>query len=262
MPATLAPAVFAVLIPSSAGGTYATFLQPGMLLVCSALSLWVALMYREALRSVFLFLAAFLLLYGLASITPLVHKAAELLGSRFLTSLVVYQVFTYAMLLLACLFILRVIGVSRLSRTGWLVMAVTLALAAVIVTRALPAFTTDVQVNRLAASLFLLIRVFDVMVLLMLVPVLWLYIQNARAKYQESASFSVVVLGIIASLILVYLYELLKGQSIAEIAQFEFHKGSVLDALYIWGYSIMAVGLFAHRKHQEWSLKSLEALLK
>ncbi len=259
--AAVIPAAVAVALSERAATLYTEVLQPGILLLSCPLAVWVARMYRKDLRWAFIFLSVFLLSYGFANITPLTDKMAATLGGNFLTVLWIWQVFTYLMLLLACLSILRAIGLKRLHAWALLVMALTLLLAAGIIANGLGSFSEQFKVLPRGAMLLLLIRVFDALVLLMLVPVLLLYVQNARAKYQESSTFSVIVLSIIASLVFVYVYEVVKGASITQIATVEFHKGSVLDGLYIFLYLTIAVGLYAHRKHQDWSLKQLDQVL-
>lgn len=54
--AALLPAGVTVVLPSDISTAYVKFMEPGALLICSALSMWVASMYREELRRVFAFL--------------------------------------------------------------------------------------------------------------------------------------------------------------------------------------------------------------
>ena len=255
-------AAVALLAPSDAASWYAKTAQPGLLIAASLLALWVSPMYRGDMRRIFLFLSAFLLLYGLVNVAPAVEWASDSLGANFLRTLLAYQIVAYAFLLAGCVLVVRVTGVRRLDVRGRLVVAVSVALGIVIVGFAVSTFREAFGDNTEASVLYLLIRVFDVLVMAMLVPVVWLYLQNARARYKESMSFAVIGGGIIASLVLVYLYELVKQQSLAEIAVAEFQQGSVLDALYLFGYFLLAVGLLAHRKHQEWSLRRVEELLQ
>ena len=228
------------------------------MLFSSFLSLWVAQMYRRDLRRSFLFLSLFLFLYGLVNTAPLVDEMRKALGENFLTVVITWQVTTYFMLFVACVFILRAIGITTMGKWGIPVMGITLLLAAGVVANGMTFFFDFLKVDTRAAVLIFLIRIFDVLVMLMLVPVLLLYVEGARAAYQESATFAFVAMAIIASLVFVYLYELIKGQPLAQIAEAEYQKGSLLDGLYIFMYLTVAVGLFAHRKHQQWSLRKLE----
>lgn len=261
LPLALIPAAIAVVLSGEAASSYTKLLQPGVLLVGCLLSLWVAMMYRADLRRAFLFLSAFLLLYGLVNITPLVEETRNALKDNFLTGVIIWQVVTYLMLFAACVFILRAVGITSMGRWGVPVMGATLLLAVGFVANGLEPFRDLFELNAKFAVLQLLIRICDVVVMLMLVPVLLLYVEGARATYQESATFAFVALAVIASLVFVYMYEFIKGQSFIEIAQGEYQKGSLLDGLYIFMYLTIAVGLYAHRKHQEWSLRKLEGNL-
>lgn len=257
----LIPAAVAVALSGEAAARYTKLAQPGLLFASCALSLWVAMMYRADLRRAFLFLSAFLFLYALVNINPLVEQMQKALGDDFLTLVISWQVADYSMLFLACVFILRAVGTTNMGKWGIPVMAVTLLLGVGVVINGVESFRELVELNAKFALLQLLIRIGDVVVLLLLVPVLLLYVEGARAKYQESATFAFVAFGIIASLVFVYVYELVKGQSMAQIAGAEYQKGSLLDGLYIFMYLMMALGLYAHRKHQQWSLNKIDSLI-
>jgi hypothetical protein len=270
-PLILLLAVLAVLLPGDRGAWYAKVLEPGFLLANALLALWVSRMYRGPLRSAFFFLTLFFTLYGLLNIENLVERARQALDGSFLRALLAYQIVTYLCLLAACASILKAISVRQLSAGGRIVTGLGLILAVLIVLFFVPVFSDFLGVDALPnefAVLNLLVRIFDVTVMVLLLPVIWLYVQHARAKYQESATFTIVAVGIVASLVLVYLTEIFTWEPIAEVVDGavvinqENHAGTYLDTLYIFGYLLIGVGLFLHRKHQEWSLKKVESLLK
>ena len=161
----------------------------------------------------------------------------------------------------SCGFILRVIEVTALKPWGlvWFVAGIGLGIA--IIAGAVPTFNDILDFNTEAALLYLVIRIFDVLVMVMIVPVVLLYVQNMRADFQESTTFAVISVGVIASLILAYVYEIAKWDSLADIASSEYQTGSLLDALYLFGYFLIPMGLLAHRKHQEWSFSQVQKLL-
>lgn len=277
LPAALVPSLVAMALSGQAAEVYTKLLHPGLLILSAGLSVWVAQMYRSDLRRAFAFLAIFLLSYGVLNVSALHDPIRRLLGSEplqqqlnFLTLLLAWQVTTYLALLVSCAFILKAVGVRRMSARGLVDITIAVVVGVLIIIKGLPTFREYYQVDpanplspiftRFAISL-LLIRIFDMAVFLTLVPVMVLYFQGARSQYQESTTFLVVVVGIIASLSLVYLYEIIKRTPLIEISQAEFEKGSVLDGLYIFAYLMVAIGLFAHRKHQEWSLQKLERAL-
>ena len=261
IPAGLVIAGLAVLLPTSAASPYAKVMQPGLVLLGSALAFWVGPMCRGVMGRAFYLIGGYLLLYGLVSITPLVDEARELLYESFLRALIGYQVFAYALLIGGCAHVLRVIGIGRLRGWSWTVVAVSVALAVVIVVYGMPKFREILDGNSEVAALLLTIRILDMIVIVMLVPVVAMYVQNARDRYQESATFTVIGAGIIASLVLAYLYELARRTSLVDIANNEYQTGSTLDALYVFAYFVLALGLFVHRKHQEWSFARLDRLL-
>jgi hypothetical protein len=258
LPLAVIVALLTWALPSAFGARYAQLMHPGALTVAAALAIWVAVFYRGSMRGVFFLLAGFLLLYSMTTNSWVVEEVAELLGSSFLRVLLVYQVVTYAFLLTASALVVRLMDVRRLNRAGIAVTAGAVLLAAVLLIYFLPTFrdlTGEVRI------ILLLIRIFDMLILAMLVPVMWLYVQSARSKYQESGTFMLVTGGIVASLVSVYLYELVKQDSLLNISINEYQAGSVLDALYLFGYLVVAIGLFAHRKHHEWVFARLDDLL-
>lgn len=253
--------VLAVALPAPAASVYTRAVEPGLLLAASALSFYAAPMYRGELRKAFLFLAAFLLLYSLVTVIALVDAAALVLDGAFLPLLLAYQTGAYACLIAACWYILRGVDAHRLDRAGWAATVVSAALGVVIFFNAMNEGITLFAGNDVAVVIYLLIRVFDCVVFIMLMPVLWLYLQHSRARYRESATFAFVAVGLIASLVMAYLYELASGQPLAQIASVEYQTGSLLDAFYIFGYVLLVTGLFAHRKHQDWSFANVEKQL-
>ena len=255
-------ALLAVVLPSDAGARYAQIAHASAIGAAALLALWVALFYRASMRAAFLLLGGFLVLYSPTTSSWLVEEVAEALGANFLRVLLAYQVLDYALLLSATVIIVRLMDVRRLSRGGWFVAAAGLATAAVFVVNGLSTVRELLDFSTEAGSIYLIIRVFDASVLTMMVPVVWLYVQNARSKYQENATFTLVIVGIILSLTMVYLYEFVKGDPLTVIAASEYQAGSPLDALYLFGYLVIGIGLFAHRKHQEWSFNRLDDFLE
>ncbi len=261
IPAAAGPALLAVALQGAPALWYTGIVYAGSLFASAVLSLWVAAIYRSHLKRAFLYLTGYFFTYGLIT-TPLVTVfLARSLGDNFLTVLLAWQIVSYSMLLLACVNITRAIGLGRLSRTGNIVVAALSLVALGLVLSALPLFLEQYPSNSGAAIVLLVVRIFDMAVMLMMVPVILLYVQNARTTYQESTSFAVIATGIVASLELVYFYEVARGQSIAAIAAQEFQKGSLLDALYIFSFLVVVAGLYAHRKHQDWSLRAVEDVL-
>ncbi|MDA1173165.1 MAG: hypothetical protein O2826_01430 [Chloroflexi bacterium] len=260
-PTALLFALLAVVLPSSAGAQYARFALPISLVIGAGLAFWVGAFYRAGMRNAFWLLGGFLLLYGLSNWDWLLSSVAELLGANFLRALLIYQIVDYAMLLAATVWVVRMVDVRRLSRPGWLFAAGTVVVAVAFVLNGMPTVRELFDLSSEAGTIYLVIRIFDVLVMTMLVPVVWLYVQNANSEYRENSTFMLVLVGIIASLTSAYLYEIVKGDPLTVIAASEYQQRSFRDVLYLFGYLIIAIGLFAHRKHQEWSFNRLDRLL-
>jgi hypothetical protein len=260
-PAALLFALLALVLPGDTGATYARFLLPISLAVGAGLAFWVGAFYRAGMRNAFFLIGGFLLLYGLTNWDWLLSAVAERMGGSFLRALLIYQFVDYAMLLSAIVWVVRMMDVRTLNKPGWFVALGAVAVAATFVVNGMPTVRELFDQNTEAGTIYLIIRVFDVLVMSLLVPVVWLYVQNARARYQENSTFMLVLVGIVASLNMVYFYELLKGSPLTVIAASEYQQGSFLDVLYLFGYLLIGIGLFAHRKHQQWSFNRLDQLL-
>jgi hypothetical protein len=82
--------------------------------------------------------------------------------------------------------------------------------------------------------------------------------QHLKSKEQESITFTFIMGGVIWSLLSTYIFELVLGISAGQIAVQYFQTGSWLDAIYIFGYFIIAVGLYANMKYDEWGFRAIE----
>ena len=261
VPLATAAALLVQLLPGGAGARYAQVMHPVALIGGGLLAFWVASYYRGRMREAFLLIGGFLVLLSVLASDWIMNGAGDFFGSNFLRALVVYQIVLYAQLLSASVLVVRMMDVRRLTTAGWTVAAAGLVLGVFFVANALPAVRELLVASAEAGALYLMIRIYDALVMIMMLPVIWLYVQNAQARYQENATFTLVLAGIVSSLVLVYVYELVKGEPLSLIAEAEYQTGSVLDGLYLFGYLVVAIGLFAHRKHHEWSFRRLDEIL-
>ena len=182
-------------------------LEPGILLANAGLAVWVSEMYRAELRRAFALIASFLFSYGLVNIAPFRDWLAEVLAGSYLTVLLAWQVVTYALLVTASVYILKAVGLRRLKGPSLGVVVGAVLLAVIVVAKGVPLFLDQLDIDTTGAALLMLIRVLDMLVMLMLVPVVLVYGQNSRAEHKESATFATIVAGIIISLVFVYPYE-------------------------------------------------------
>jgi uncharacterized membrane protein len=107
----------------------------------------------------------------------------------------------------------------------------------------------------------IVIRLLDAVLIIALIPIIWLYIQYLKVQKQQSLPFTVIITGIIFSTVCDYLFQTI----IAGFPQL-LGAGSSLYAIipeliYSYGYSIIATGLYAHLKHDEWGFKMIEKAL-
>lgn len=250
-----------LVLPGPAASLYAAVMQPLTLFLGFTLALRVAFRYKKDLKKSFLFLSLFLLLYSLANIHLLWVFLYASLGSLTTTLILLLQVTDYAMLLASCVYTLRVIEVKALNRYGWALLGLAFALGAYVVAYGLPALLESLSALPLVALSRLMIRVVDMAVVLMLIPVLLLYLQHSRAKAQESVTFTFIMGGLILSITSTYIFQLVLGVSLDTMAREYFQKGSLLDAIYIFGYLLIAAGLYAHSKYDQWGFEAVERAL-
>lgn len=241
-----------LFLPEMVARIYASIMLPFALLIGFILALRVASIYEKELKKSFLFLSLFLILYMLANILALWEFLYSLLGPNTVLLVLLLQVVVYAMLITSCVYILKVIDVKRMNRYGWVSLGVMLPLCIYVVLYEVPWVVTEISVNPVVAIFRMMIRVFDMSIILMLLPVLFLYLQYLRQTAQESITFTIIMGGLIFSLFSTYVFQLAMGISVDTIATEYFQKGSILDTIYIFGYLIVAAGLYVHRKYDEW----------
>ncbi len=96
----------------------------------------------------------------------------------------------------------------------------------------------------------------------MLLPVVLLYAEQMRLEGRESLTFTTIVCGIILSISVAYVYEIAFGVPLYVVYYSVYHTGSILDALYLFSYLIIAVGLYVHKKYDEWGFQMIEKSLE
>lgn len=247
-----------LILPETVAGIYASIMHPLTLFVGFILALRVASIYERELKKSFLFLSLFLILYMLANIYPLWKCLHYLMGDNTLYLVLLLQVVDYSMLITSCVYTLKVIEVKRMNRYGWIALGMMFPLCVYVVYYEVPWWSTMIADNLAVAISQMLIRVFDMSITLMLLPVLFLYLQYLRQKAQESITFALSMSALVFAMFSTYVFQLAMGVSIDTIASEYFQKGSVLDTVYIFGYLLIAVGLYAHRKYDEWGYSMVD----
>jgi len=258
----LFPALICLFLPGTIANSYTKIMHPLALLIGGLLSLRVASIYKNWLRKMFIFLSLFLFFMMLVNIDPLVELLRAVFGNQFPLFVLIMQWTTYTMLVLCSLYALKVTELRKLGMEGWIAIMAVSVLGVVIVTY--PSVLQQmigVHNAGIYTISLLLIRLTDVAIVIMLVPVVVLYAKQKRLEGRESITFTTIICGIILSLTAVYVYEIVFDVPLYVVAQAVYHTGSILDALYLFSYLIIAAGLYVHKKYDEWGFDMIEQAL-
>lgn len=257
LPAALILPLAALFVPTGMVVNYVNWLEALALFAGAFLAYRVAASYRKEIRLAFVFMALYLFIFGLAVvIMPLVR---EPLGTAFLDTVVNVQIVNYAMLVLSCFFIVRVVNVRKLNRTGWMLFAVTLV---VCFSAALyPPLSQPVPFSSFNEVIEIAIRLVDAALVTALVPVIWLYVQYLRTQQQQSLTFTIIVTGIVFSTIFDFVFQSLVTAFPDLVLPETMLYYLIPEMIYLYGFSIIAIGLYAHLKHDEWGFRAIERAL-
>ena len=250
-----------LLLPETAAIIYTSALQPIILLICAIFALRVARLYERELKMAFLLLSTFFIFYTISSISALWALLYSLNAQNTNILLLSLQILAYSFLFAACFYILKTMAVRKMSRYGWIALGVMFLIGILIVVYELPWMLTLMPLNPFTAIFRMVIRAFDVIVILVLLPVPFMYLQYFRNRASESITFTLIMFGLIFSLMSTYIFQMSLGISMETLAINYFQKGSVLDVVYMLGYLIVVLGLYVHIKYHEWGLKAITKLM-
>ncbi|MFC2071704.1 hypothetical protein ACFLUU_03170 [Chloroflexota bacterium] len=341
LPIIAIPALIVLFLPAGVMFIYVDVVEPLSLLIGSFLALWVSFSYRKQLKAAFIFLSVFLLIYALAivlflSFSPiLLPYLKTYLGEAEILSLVqTIQFINYSMLFFFCINLLKVIDVTQLNRNGWILFSVTVPFcgllaiypvlplirdiwqqvlpailyiatqlldAAVIIVlvpvlwlyvqylksrkRQTLTFTViifgtalgltilfsiflavypvlplirDVWSQALPAISHITIRILDAALIVVLMPVLWLYVQYLKSQHRQSLTFTLIIFGIVFFTLFDYLFQLIVKVFPTLLTQGSLLYTTVPEMLFIYGYLIIAVGLYTHRRQDVWGYDAVD----
>lgn len=258
----IVPSFVILFIPDDIASVYTIVALPFALLLGSIFAAWVSLNYQKELQKTFIFLFMFLLLMMIANIDPLWMYLKQIAGVYLPLIALSLQWVTYLMLIIACVYILRVTEVRKIGRYGWIAIFFISLIGIIVITHNMGEVISDIVngPNIYNVSLFA-IRFLDVAIVIMLMPVLLLYMQQMRLECRESITFATIVSGIIISLMAAYLYEIIFNVPLYVVSSSVYHTGSLLDAFYIYGYLMIAVGLYVHKRYDEWGFSMIKRAL-
>jgi len=246
-------AFLCLILPANVAYYYVLIMHPLTLLAGFIFALQVSTIYTGDLKKSFLFLSLFLLVYVPVNIQPLVQYLIPIMGNY---GLLVLQILNYALLLASCFYTVKVIDVKRMNRYGWLFLALLTPLCLYIIYHSFQLVRGSNMNDAAAAIVGVLIPVIDMAVVLMLVPVLFLYLQYLKAQAQESITFTFIMVGLILNFFPVYIIEIFVSAS-SQIV-----NNTIMNAAYLFSYLLMAIGLYANRKYDDWGFKMIEKALR
>lgn len=268
LPVIVIPALIILFLPAGVSSTYVSVSQPLSLLIGSLLALYVSFSYRKQLKAAFIFLSAYLFIYMLAIIL-FTHGESFLrsfFGDYYGQLVLSVQALNYFMLFIFCINVLKVVNITHLDRNGWIIFGVTVVFSVFLAVYPVLDLITDIWKGKLLAvpatlvqSLsYILIRLVDAGLIIVLTPVVWLYIQYLKSQQQQSLTFTVIVFGIVCATLFDYLCQSVLKMFPQLLATESPLRTAISEMLYLYGYSVIAVGLYAHFKEDEWGYNIID----
>lgn len=268
LPAIAIPALVVLVLPEKVMEVYVDVLEPVALLIGSFLALWVSYIYRKQMKAAFIFLSIFLLVYAVAIILLLAYNPILVplletrLGTGDIHSLVIaVQFINYAILLFFCYNLLKAVNVAQLSKGGWISFVVTVVFCLLLALYPVKDLLADVSSLALTEIFTIIIRVLDALLIITLMPVIWLYIQYLRSQQQQSLTFTVIISGIVCATVFDYMFQFITTLLPDLLPENSVLYSSIPELLFIFGYLIIAVGLYAHRKQDEWGFQTIDKMM-
>ncbi len=253
LPVIFGISIIALLLPRSLAGTYTINTMILSLIAAFLLSLKVAFSYERELKKVFLYLAFFILFLLFANLKQFWDLLYGILGMHPYVSLTVAGI-AYVFLIKACISILRITDFTRIHKKEWVAVFLMFALGNFIVLYFVLNYHFEFTIDMVTKILF---RILDNAIVIMLLPVLFLYRKQSTAENKESITFSIILIGIIISTIGDYVYEILSKISYKELSS-GFHTGTLLDSIYIMSYLLIGLGLYVHLNYYRWTIKKID----
>ncbi|NLE08276.1 MAG: hypothetical protein GX631_03350, partial [Dehalococcoidales bacterium] len=243
LPIAVILTVVTLFLPDAIFGTWVSIVEPLTLAAGGLLALRISFMYSKQLRLAFVFFSLFLFIYAGAII---LFTAIDTLvtGNLFTVLVISVQAVDYVFLILFCVNLLKVIQISRLNTTAWLIMGLTAAVSLFLALY--PPVADGILSADPVVIMYLAIRVIDAGLVVALVPIIWLYITYLKSQQRQSLTFTVIISGIICATIFNYLHEAVVRLVAPGAIQDTPFFNIIPDTLFIFGYLVILVGLYAH----------------
>ncbi len=242
-----------LLLPRGIAGIYAVNIMLLALFIAFLFSIKVAFSYERELRKVFLYLAPFILLLFLVNIERFWDILYSIFGTLPYLSIIIAGI-AYILLIMSCINILKITDFTEIDKKEWVAIILMFVLGNYTIFFFILHYQIEFNVDVLTKILF---RIIDNAIVLMLLPILFLYRKQSKKENKESITFTIVIIGIIISTIGDYVYEILTEISHQELSE-QFHTGTLLDSIYILSYFLIALGLFVHLNYYKWTMKKID----
>ncbi len=268
LPVIAVPALVILFLPERAMKVYVDVVGPLALVGCSFLAIWVSFNYRKQLKAAFVFLSVFLLIYALAIVLFLAfypvllpQLEARLEDPTIFSIVQSFQFVNYAMLLFFCINLLKVIDVTKLNRNGWITLGLTIIITLLVaIYPELDQYKNFTGLER--SEIFILtMRLLDAALIIVLVPVIWMYVQHLKSRQRQSLTFTVIIFGIVWATLFDYLFQLVTTLFPRLLPEGSLLYTTIPEVLFIYGYLIIAVGLYTHRKQSEWGFNTIDRIM-
>ncbi len=252
------PSIFGIsaatlFLPKNIAGVYTINVMLISLFISFLLSLKVAFSYERELKKVFLYLALFVLFLFLANLPQFWELLYGIFGPLPYISLITAGI-AYVLLLRACISILKITDLTKIHTKEWIFVFLMFALGNLIIMYFLLNYSIEFNIEVLTKILF---RILDNAIVIMLLPMIFLYRKQSQKEKKESITFTIVLTGIIISTVGDYIYEILSRISYRELSS-GFHSGTLLDSIYILSYLLIVLGLYVHLNYYKWTMKKID----
>lgn len=262
VPLMIVTSLMCIMLPKEFATMYVFSAMSVLLMSAVILSTLIAYGYTDKqLRKTYFYLAFFLLILFLANINEFWIMVYSAFGYWEFIPMIIARI-AYIPLVLSRMYTVRVIKIKPMNLYERLM--VLLILAVIVMSVMLPvlpviASSLESQEYLKIASPIILLRILDLTIVTVLLPVLFLNMHQFKldSKSRVTLSIATVISGIIIATIVDYPYSLLMGISHQDIGQ-QFQTGTMYDALLIMSYFMISLGLYVHLRYDEWTQRIWE----
>lgn len=250
--------ILAVVTPFLSGDileTYISVMEPLALIIGSLLALRISFVYRKQLKATFAYFSAYLFI--LASFLILFPRLRTVIsGDYYVPSILVVQVIDYVMLALFCMNLLRAVRLSGLNKNAWITFSITAAICLFLALY--PPAVDGILEFSLYIIIYMAMRLLDAALVIALVPIIWLYVKYLKSQQRQSLTFTVIIFGIICSTVFDYLFATIVRIFSLAMIEDSFFYAVIPHTLFILGYFVIVVGLYAHLKDEQWGFAAVD----